>query len=424
MKEKGDLSTLHIIIFDEIDAICKQRGSRNDGTGVGDTVVNQLLSKIDGVNSLNNILVIGMTNRKDLIDDAILRPGRLGVHIEIGLPDENGRLEIFKIHTKDMRDNKLMEEGVNLADFAARTKNYSGSEIEEIVKCASSYALTRELDVMDGIKIKAAGKVMVTRRDFELALEKVKPAFGIDEDEFQNCQRNGIIKFSPRVNKLIYDGEMFVQQVRNSVRTPLICVSMIGQPGSGKTALAAKLATESRFPYVKLISAEMLLGLSEAGRCGKITKVFEDSYKSPLSCIVVDDLERILDYVRIGPRFSNPVLQTLMVLMKKEPPKGRKLLVLSTTSNPLLLEEMGMADCFHATVIVPQISNMEEFKTALRDLSFPSDHLESTCRAFKDPISIKKLIMLLEMAKQGDVEEYAERFIQIISDSTEFRYKS
>lgn len=80
-----------MIVFDEIDAICKPRGSVSSGTGVHDTVVNQLLSKIDGVNALNNILVIGMTNRKDMIDEAVLRPGRLEVHIEIGLPDEAGR---------------------------------------------------------------------------------------------------------------------------------------------------------------------------------------------------------------------------------------------------------------------------------------------------------------------------------------------
>lgn len=83
---------MHIIIFDEIDAICKQRGSTgSSGTGVNETVVNQLLSKMDGVDSLNNILIIGMTNRKDLIDEAVLRPGRLEVHLEIGLPDEFGR---------------------------------------------------------------------------------------------------------------------------------------------------------------------------------------------------------------------------------------------------------------------------------------------------------------------------------------------
>jgi len=70
---------------------------------VHDTIVNQLLTKIDGVDSLNNILLIGMTNRKDMLDEAMLRPGRLEVMIEIGLPDEKGRLQILKIHTSKVR---------------------------------------------------------------------------------------------------------------------------------------------------------------------------------------------------------------------------------------------------------------------------------------------------------------------------------
>lgn len=98
-KAKGEESSLHIIIFDELDAICKQRGSTNNGTGVGDSIVNQLLSKMDGVNQLNNILIIGMTNRLDMIDEALLRPGRLEIHMEIGLPDEKGRVQILNVHS-------------------------------------------------------------------------------------------------------------------------------------------------------------------------------------------------------------------------------------------------------------------------------------------------------------------------------------
>ncbi|KAF4749278.1 hypothetical protein FOZ63_007893 [Perkinsus olseni] len=104
-KKEGDNSQLHIIIFDEIDAICRQRGTVSGGTGVNDSIVNQLLAKIDGVDSLDNILLIGMTNRLDMIDEALLRPGRLEVHVEIGLPDEEGRNEIFNIHTKQMREH-------------------------------------------------------------------------------------------------------------------------------------------------------------------------------------------------------------------------------------------------------------------------------------------------------------------------------
>ena len=112
MKERGDDSDLHIIIFDEIDSVCKQRGSGGAGsTGVGDTVVNQMLSKIDGVNALNNILLIGMTNRKDMIDDALLRPGRLEVHVEISLPDEAGRVQIlaaFRLRHSDLNSRQLL----------------------------------------------------------------------------------------------------------------------------------------------------------------------------------------------------------------------------------------------------------------------------------------------------------------------------
>jgi vesicle-fusing ATPase len=109
----GPNSGLHIIIFDEIDAICKARGSVAGATGVHDTVVNQLLAKIDGVEQLNNILVIGMTNRKDMIDDALMRPGRLEVQMEISLPNEQGRSQILDIHTSRMREFKKLHADVD-----------------------------------------------------------------------------------------------------------------------------------------------------------------------------------------------------------------------------------------------------------------------------------------------------------------------
>ncbi|KAG7280616.1 hypothetical protein CRUP_023235 [Coryphaenoides rupestris] len=103
-------------------------------------------------------------------------------------------------------------------------------------------------------------------------------------------------------------------------------------PNSGKTALAAKISEDSQFPFIKICSPDKMIGHSEIAKCQAIKKIFEDAYKSQLSCVVVDDIERLLDFVPIGPRFSNLVLQALLVLLKKPPPKGRKLLIIGTTS--------------------------------------------------------------------------------------------
>ena len=142
---------MHIIIFDELDAIFKERGSTSGGTGVGDSVVNQFLSKMDGVDKLNNILIIGMTNRPDMIDPAILRPGRLEVHMEISLPDEHGRLQILGIHTAQMRTNGAMDYDVDLPEIAAATKNFSGAEIGGLIKSATSFALNRHVKVSSSL---------------------------------------------------------------------------------------------------------------------------------------------------------------------------------------------------------------------------------------------------------------------------------
>jgi len=102
---------------------------------------------MDGVDQLNNVLIIGMTNRMDMIDEALLRPGRLEVHIEISLPDEAGRLQILNIHTNKMRTNGVMADDVDIAELAAVTKNFSGAEIGGLVKSATSFAFNRHVKV-------------------------------------------------------------------------------------------------------------------------------------------------------------------------------------------------------------------------------------------------------------------------------------
>lgn len=418
-KSKGDESDLHIVIFDEIDAICKSRGSTRDSTGVGDSIVNQLLSKIDGVDSLHNVLIIGMTNRMDMIDDALLRPGRLEVHVEIGLPDEAGRLQILTIHTSKMRETGRInaEAADNLPELATRTKNFSGAEIEGLVKSAASFAFHRNIDAKDLSKAIDETQLFVKWEDFELALTEVQPKFGAKNAELTALFRNGIVHHGPAFTDLCTTLRRLVEQTRSSERTPLMSVLLEGSPFTGKTALAASTAVESGFPFIRKLSADEMIGMGEGSKCAHISKVFMDSYKSPLSLILIDDIERIIDYVQIGPRFSNAVLQTLLVLLKKDPPtQGHKLLIMGTTSIPHLLEDLGgLVNAFNVSLHVPQLQGPDEIKTVLKELVPMSQaDMDSIAAAITRPIGIKQLLMITEMARSDEETVSPLQFLECL----------
>lgn len=156
---------------------------------------------MDGVDQLNNILIIGMTNRLDMIDEALLRPGRLEVHMEISLPDEKGRHQILNIHTSKMRTNGVMDDDVDLYELAALTKNFSGAEIGGLIKSATSFAFNRHVKVgtMAGIS-EDVDNLRVNRGDFMKGLEEVHPAFGVSEEELLQVVQNGIIHYDTIVD--------------------------------------------------------------------------------------------------------------------------------------------------------------------------------------------------------------------------------
>lgn len=400
-EEMGDNSELHIIIFDEIDAICKSRGSSGDGTGVHDSIVNQLLSKIDGVDALNNVLIIGMTNRKDMIDSALLRPGRLEVHVEIGLPDTEGRIQILNIHTNTMRTNNYLSDDVDIANLAERTKNFTGAEIEGLVKSATSFALEREVDINNLNKTLDTKNMKVTMADFDRALMEVQPAFGLEKDELELLYSNGMVPFSEEWKAMQDKLAAMINQVHTSDKTPLLTVCLNGPAGCGKTALAAYMAVKSQYPFVKIITPDTLLGCSDATKASKISAVFQDAYKSPLSMIILDDLERLIEYVHLGPRFSNPVLQALLVLIKKAPPtQGRKLMVVATTSMKENMEELGLTDPFNVILDIPICNKAEDIQCILENAGGMSEEvIRQIVQQITEPIPVKQLLLIIEMAR-------------------------
>jgi len=399
-KAKGDKSQLHLIIFDEFDAICKQRGAVRDNTGVGDNVVNQLLSKIDGVEQLNNVLLIGMTNRKDLIDEAILRPGRFEVHVEIGLPDEEGRLQILRIHTRGMSETHILDADVDFHYIAAHTKNFSGAEIEGLVRSAQSHAFSRHIDFDRPTEVKDTGDIRIKFEDFKKALEEVKPALGRAEDECETVLDNGIINYGEDWENTDYRAKEFVRTLATSPKMHSLSILLTGAAGTGKSGLAAHMAMSSEFPYVKFISSNTMVGYGEVQKANILRKAFDDAHKSTLSVIVLDDIERLVEYSHLGGRYSNVLLQTLMVLIKRPPPEGKKVLVIGTATNLDIMEALELVDCFSASMElqeVPAAALGRVVRGLGAEFADPAD--EPACiEALVQPVAMKRLIFLIEMA--------------------------
>jgi vesicle-fusing ATPase len=153
--------------------------------------------------------------------------------------------------------------------------------------------------------------------------------------------------------------------------------------------------------------------------------LFQDAYKSPISIIILDDIERLLEYVPIGQRFSNAILQTLHVCLKKTV-KGKKMLILGTTSKLEALRAMQLADEFSTVIKVPDIHPGEELSQILTSLgSFPSNDIGVICRTIKTPLPIKSIILFSEMAKQFISQQpLSERFIQLTHEFLEAQTSS
>ena len=400
-KENGDEAGLHVIVFDEIDSICKARGTVTSGTGVNDSAVNQLLTKIDGVESLNDIIVIGMTNRKDLIDEAILRPGRLELHIEVNLPDEKGRLQIFNIHTKKMRENKVLDDDVDLPKLAKMTKNYTGADIESMVKLATSNALSQGINYgKSSNKIDITKEHKVNMKNFEDAFAEIQPMFGVNSNELENCIQFGMINYGENYEILSSKISSLFEQIKNSQNISLLSVLLEGEAGCGKTALASYLALHSGFPYVRIISPESLVKYMENGKYSSIYNTFEDGYKSPYSIIILDNIEKLIEYIRIGPRFSHLLLQTLTVYIKKLPPKkGKKMLIIGTTSMSSQMEDLGLVECFDKRIQIPNLTK-KEILNVLKNYKCQAEEDREKIANLVQSLPIKKLLFLIDRALQ------------------------
>jgi transitional endoplasmic reticulum ATPase len=278
-----------IIFIDEIDAIAPKRETV---TGeVERRVVAQLLALMDGLHARGRVIVIGATNRPNSLDSALRRPGRFDREIEIKVPNEKGRREIFHIHTRNMP----LESDVSIKEFSQITHGFVGADISAVCREAAMAALRRYLPQInlssEIIDPELLERIVVTKEDFEQALKEVLPS-GIREVfvEVPNVKWEQIGGLEDLKQKLIEAVEWplsYPKIFRRMGITPPKGILLYGPPGCGKTLLARAIATESNANFISIKGPELLskwVGESEKA----IREVFRKA-KMASPCIVFFD---------------------------------------------------------------------------------------------------------------------------------------
>jgi transitional endoplasmic reticulum ATPase len=168
---KARLSAPSIIFFDEIDAIATKRGTDSEGNNVSDRMLCQLLNEMDGIEESGRVIVIAATNRPDILDNALLRPGRIDRILYVPLPNYDARLEILQIYTSKMP----IDETVELSKIAEKLDGYTGAEVSLICKEAAMFGLEADINI-----------AKLNSTHFNKAIDKVKPR--LKKEDLQKYQ--------------------------------------------------------------------------------------------------------------------------------------------------------------------------------------------------------------------------------------------
>ncbi len=178
-----------IIFFDEVDALVPIRGAYQGSSHVTESVVSQILTELDGLEELKNVVVLAATNRPDMIDTALLRPGRLDRHVYVPPPDADGRKKIFEVYLG--RASDLLAGDIKIDDLVARTEGFVGADIEALVREAKLAAMREFITVMgektDQERADAAANIRLTKAHFDAALDKVRGS--LDRDALEASER-------------------------------------------------------------------------------------------------------------------------------------------------------------------------------------------------------------------------------------------
>jgi len=283
-----------IIFIDEIDSIAPKREEVSGD--VEKRVVSQLLTLMDGIQSRGKLVVIGATNRPNAIDPALRRPGRFDREIDIGIPDEQGRLDILLIHSRGMP----LTEDVNLESIAKVTHGFVGADLEALSKEAAMRSLRRILPEINleqpKIPMEILNKIKITKQDFDEALRDVQPS----------AMREVLVQ-RPNVGWEDIGGlQQVKEELAEAIEWPLKHANLFaeanveppkgillyGPPGTGKTMIAKAVAATSEANFISIKGPELIskwVGESEKG----VREVFRKARQAAPCVIFFDELDAV-----------------------------------------------------------------------------------------------------------------------------------
>src|SRR5512136_333105 len=293
--EEAEKNTPAIIFLDELDSIAPKRG---EVTGeVERRVVAQLLSLMDGLKERKNVIVIVSTNRPEALDMALRRPGRFDREIELGVPDYEGRMEIFQIHTRGMP----LADDLNIDEFAELTYGFVGADIAAVTREAAMNSLRRILSEINldepTIPREVLDKLIVHKEDFEAAMREVQPsALREIMVEVPNVSWEDIGGLEDVKQLLVEAVEWPLRNAESFRRIGIEApkgILLYGPPGTGKTMLAKAVANESESNFITVKGSALLskwYGESEK----RVEEIFRRAKQVAPSIIFLDELDALV----------------------------------------------------------------------------------------------------------------------------------
>jgi len=397
--EQAEKSAPSIIFIDEIDAIAPKR---EDVQGeVERRVVSQLLTMMDGLKSRGKVVVIGATNRINSVDPALRRPGRFDREIEISVPDKEGRLNILKIHTRNMP----LAKNVSLENIAAKTHGFVGADLSALTKEAAMIVLRKllpnlKLEDDAAIPPEVLDKIVIKQEDFDDALKVVRPSAMrevlVETPNIGWDDIGGLEKTKEALKEAVEWPIKYPEAFKRMGIRPPRGILLYGPPGTGKTLLAKAVAKESESNFIHIKGPSLLsmwVGKSEEG----IRKVFERARQVSPCIVFFDEIDALASKrgLEMGTKVTERVLNQLLAEM--DGLEGLEdVTVIGATNRPDILDSALLRPGRFDRIILVDVPNLEGRKEIFKV------HLKNT--PIGEDVNIDVLAKMTEGYVGADIE--------------------